>query len=288
MVAIQDDLLHKQTIEMLSGKDIKAFLGVGFLNGRGEVSEAVPFDFLIFLNTIRKMKQQLAAAGGSFSIDIFVADINAKLQIQSQETEDSVIADKLVALDNSVTHFQEKLDLWSKNLGIDDAITTSLGSTFCAQDKYLEMSDKLIVQGNENLTPYALEQLRTMKMYKELGYDYRISWVADLKKPAQRDERYFDELYKSCLSENPLQSIYTVAGKKVGGLAVPYSYYKSEEGARLTLDRNHSENEIDLLMGNKKYAKHCASLLPTCPNSDIVREEVLKTLTSINSDKRGK
>lgn len=286
-ITYTDTLLH-HPLKLNAGKDYRLFLGVGFLNSKGEVAESVPLDFLIFLNTTRKLNKQISASGGSLNVDFYIADINAKQQIEAQETDCNIVNEKLVALDNAVLNFQSKFTLWTNNMGISDCVSTTLGSSFHKSDAFQKVAKTTKITGQENLNPYALEQLLTMKAYKEEGYDGRLSWSPDLTKEANRDERFFDNLYKSCLKEEPLQSIYTIGGKKVGGTAVPYSFYHSEEGNRLTLDKNYTESEVASILTNKSYRKHCHNILPdsqkqeTNATPEIISAAVFNTIQELN------
>ncbi len=95
-------------------------------------------------------------------------------------------------------------------------------------------------------------------------------------------------MQKTIIQDNLLHSvpIEIKTGKKLGGDAIPYGYYETEKGTRLRLDNENTEDEIENVLSNKKYAKHCLSLI-TNPNEikNNAKIAVLHALKSLNQQK---
>lgn len=231
--------LHKQDIVVLSEKDtIRGFLGIGFLNSKGEVSVDLPLDILIPLGAIRNLVEMFRRIGKNFVVDILLADKNAILQVS--EEEKSEFERKCEEIYKTTVLFRQKLSDILGKLGLIANTKVILGSDLYANPEYRSFSKKIEESciALQSTDSYEREQLLTMGWYKYKECDFRLSWAVCGKKPTRRDEADFDKHYCECFSDSPIKSIYIKSGKKTLphglGTAVPYSFYPSENESRLS------------------------------------------------------
>ena len=226
-------------------RQINLFIGLGLMNTKGDISIDLPIDILIIIGALLELKKTF-----DLKIVFILADQNAILQIdQGQSCKINEI--------NLITElYYKKLENILKYFDLIYCSSIIKASSLVENENYKE-----IKLPQNNYTPYENEQLRTMKYFKNIGYNYRLSWKGDKKrKHTNRDEEYFDNLYKKCLNENPMISIYIKSGKKSLphglGTAIPYSYYESEKGSRLPF-----EIITNLNFANEKIKSHTEGIL---------------------------
>lgn len=236
--------LWEQEINLVE-RNINIFIGIGLMNSKGEISIDLPLDILIIIGSILEIKKNI-----NLKVTFGLADENAILQLGQNESI------KIKEINRIVDIYFKKLN---KILKYFDLLENSLiikVSTLKEDEKYRN----ILLPENKN-NAYENEQLRTMKYFNIIGYNYRLSWKGDKKrKHTNRDEEYFDNLYEKCFKEKPMNSIYIKSGKKSLphglGTAIPYSYYKNEIFSRLpfkVIDNFNFENE--------QIKKHTESIL---------------------------
>ena len=230
----EDIFLWKQEIKE-NQKIIKIFIGLGLMNSKGEISIDFPVDILIIIGALLTLKND-------FDLDLafILGDQNAILQINSEQS------DKMNKIVAAVEIYTEKLTKILDHFELLKFSNIIKASSLAKEENYRNIE----LPENDN-SPYAQEQLKTMKYFKLKGYKYRLSWKGDLKrKRTKNDEEYFDNLYKEIFKEDPMISIFIKSGKKSlphgTGTAIPYSFYESEKKSRLpfkTIDKFEFQND---------------------------------------------
>ena len=205
------------------------------MNTKGEVSKDFPLDILIIIGSLLTLKD-------NFNLDIvfIIGDQNAILQIGPEQSN------KIKEINDIAEVYSKKLCKILKYFNLLENSSIIKASSLIIEQNY----QKIKIPPNYN-TPYANEQLKTMKYFKLMGYNYRLSWKGDKKrKHTKNDEEYFDNLYLETFKEKAMTSIYIKSGKKSLphglGTAIPYSYYESEEKARVPfkpIDNFNFQNE---------------------------------------------
>lgn len=243
----------KQVIRA-KGRKINIFIGIGLMNSKGKISIDLPFDILIIIGALLELQKKY-----DLKIIFILADQNAILQLDPNQDQN-----KISKINKITDEYYQKLEKILKSFHLFDYSKIIKVSSLSNDDNY----NKIVLPMNNN-TPYENEQLKTMKYYKSIGYNYRLSWKGDKKrKSTNRDEEYFDNLYRQCLNEEPMQSIYIKSGKKSLkhglGTAIPYSYYEDEIGSRLPFNvvgsltyendkiKNHTENLLKYFVRDKE------------------------------------
>lgn len=271
---VDSPCLHKQTIPVPLERDtVKCFLGIGVLNSKSEVSVDLPLDILIPLGAIQNLVDEFKHQGKDFSVDILLADKNALLQVTEEE--------KITQIHETTALFQGKLPSILDSMGLTANTRVILGSDLYLKPEYRSFSSEIekSCMALQNTDPFEREQLLTMKWYKQNGCDFRLSWAVCGKKPVRRDEAVFDEHYRECFKDEPMKSIYIKSGRKTLphglGTAVPYAFYPSEEGNRLSLS---SSVPLDFIPKNEMLVqKHIIPLINMFRrNQDFLPTEILE------------
>lgn len=249
--------LHKTTLsennffwkqEIISKeRKINIFIGIGLMNSKGDISIDLPLDILIIIGALLELQKHL-----ELNIVFILADQNAILQLDNDYNQHN----KITKINKITNEYKEKLKTILNYFHLLDNSSIIKVSSLNKLENY----NKIILPTN-NYTPYENEQLKTMKYFKTIGYNFRLSWKGDKKrKHTNKDEEYFDNLYKECLNEEPMTSIFIKSGKKSLphglGTAIPYSYYEDEINSRLPFNViTHLNYE------NDKIKKHTENIL---------------------------
>ncbi|MDR1009352.1 MAG: hypothetical protein LBL52_03835 [Rickettsiales bacterium] len=286
----KNPFLHDQTLAVPIKGDIKAFMGVGFMNSKGEISTGiVPLDFLNVVMGARRVKEMAGGSliGRKFHLEIFLGDVNAIAQLDEMLEVGQITAvehiAKSAAVKESMARFRAGLGRLLAAVGMAEDTKVVVGSEVVASPEYRKIRTNINPPVGVKLDKYEVEQLAAMKLYKERGFDLRISWVADMDKPASRDERYFDELYERAMGEKPLASVYARAGIKadsvrdgraVGkGIAVPYGHYADEFLKKLAIVPCQSEEHIASVMASKqvrrRYMEMVGAMVPGTTDANL-------------------
>lgn len=257
----ENNFLWKQEI-FYTNKQIKIILGIGLMNGKGEISKDFPLDILIVIGALLELKNY-------FDLDILfiLGDQNAIAELEPGQTE------KLKEINDITDNHNVKLTKILKKFNLFENSNIIKASSIIENENY-----KKIELPKNNNTPYANEQLRIMKYYKELGYNYRLSWKG--RKHSKNDEEYFDKLYIESFKENPMTSIFIKSGKKSlpcgTGTAVPYSYFQSEENKRIPFRQIDKFN-----FANEKIKSHTINILKYFINDCEINEDSYNSLVRV-------
>ncbi len=251
-----NEFLWEQEVYFKERK-VNLFIGIGLMNSKGDISIDLPLDILIIIGALLELKKTF-----ELKIVFILADQNAILQLDQSQSFKKDLIDKITEL------YYKKLENILKYFDLLEFSKIIKVSSLNESEEY-----KNVVLPENNNTPYENEQLRTMKYFKSLGYNYRLSWKGDKKrKHTNRDEEYFDNLYKKCLNENPMTSIYIKSGKKSlahgTGTAIPYSYYENEKNSRLPFEPISSFN-----FENEKIKIHTKGILNYFIKDSNINEE---------------
>lgn len=153
----EDIFLWKQEIKE-NQKIIKIFIGLGLMNSKGEISIDFPVDILIIIGALLTLKNY-------FDLDLafILGDQNAILQINSEQS------DKMNKIGDAVEIYTEKLTKILDHFELLKFSNIIKASSLAEEENYRNIE----LPENDN-SPYAQEQLKTMKYFKlkDINTDY--------------------------------------------------------------------------------------------------------------------
>jgi hypothetical protein len=274
-IEIPSDIFFQggQTLEINGSKrNFKILVGIGMLNSEDELSINLPLDFLMIIESLKKLKALFELKNLSLYITIWIGDKNAEIILK----EKNLFSEENKKIWNSTRHiYYSKIKKIMKNSGFEENDwNIFFGSDLYEDEEYKAYCAKLSENTKflDDTTCYSKEQLFVMHYYKNLKrYDYRLSWSKNHKKHRnynERDEKGCDNEYIETFNQQPIESIFIRNGFKLSddmgglGVAVPYSYFPSELGNRIPLDENTSLDDITLFLSylNDKNIKKYESI----------------------------
>lgn len=297
-IEIPSDIFFQggQTLEINGSKrNFKILVGIGMLNSEDELSINLPLDFLMIIESLKKLKELFKSNNLSLYITIWIGDKNAEIILK----EKNLFSEENKKIWNSTRHtYFSKIKNIMKNSGFEENDwNIFFGSDLYEDEEYKAYCAKLSENTKflDDTTCYSKEQLFVMHYYKNLKrYDYRLSWSKNHKKHRnynERDEKGCDNEYIETFNQQPIESIFIKNGFKLSddmggglGVAVPYSYFPSELGKRIPLDENTSLDDIKLFLSylNGRNIKKYENIYgKNKPKNEDLSEAILRKIVTV-------
>lgn len=217
----------------LSGSNV--FFGTGLVSGRG-ITDAVPLDFLEFLNSARQMRSLM---GGK--IIHILADSIAEKVTPVEKREELLRATQKCEGDF--------LNLYKK-LGIEDQVVLLKSSEIENEHEYQSIFSEIDIEKlgvPEASGTYVKGQIALMEyMRVKMQCATKISWAVDLTVDEKRDEDFFDRFYEKQFGRDKLIFYYGKAGQTLDGTrprVPPYVMLRDEKDYRLAVDSTSEDVE---------------------------------------------
>lgn len=217
----------------LSGSNV--FFGTGLVSGRG-ITDAVPLDFLEFLNSARQMRSLM---GGKI-IHILADSIAEKVTPIEKRKELMRATQKCEG---------DFLNLYKK-LRLEDQVVLLKSSEIENEHEYQSIFSGIDIERlevPEAARTYVRGQIALMEFMRvKMQCATKISWAVDLTVDEKRDEDFFDRFYEKQFGRDKLIFYYGKAGQTLDGTrprVPPYVMLADESGNRLSLDSTEEEIE---------------------------------------------
>ena len=171
----------------LEERNPNIYIGIGLINSKGDITIDLPLDILIVIGAILELKKKM-----NLKITFILADKNAILQFSQSQTN------KINEISIITEIYYKKLKKILKYFNLLEISKIIKVTTLNEDEKYKNI---IIPENNNNL--YENEQLKTMKYFNMMGYNYRLSWKGHKKKRTHKEMKNILILYmKNHLTKN--------------------------------------------------------------------------------------
>lgn len=225
-VIMQQSLIEKKSsiasIEMMpDDTEVKSiFLGTG-ISKPDELTQAVPFDFLVFPLVAAKIQKTI----GNCHVHHLIADNHALINNLGKK-----------GIRHVAVNYRKMIEDIIGNMDIEN-YHIYLASEIATDKNYQLLLDQILSSNFSNeYSRYEATDVeyfhRTRQVSLKLGWKFNGE--------SKYDEASFDSDYKKCFGRN-VYSIYTVSGKRFDDKkpnTVPYTVYKSEMDHRLIVSKD--------------------------------------------------